>query len=272
MIRTDLVQNEVVEEKKTYLPLNLQLFASSSTGDNGGDGDAEDSDLGEDADDDVEDVSDADDSTDDKKGDKKKEKTFTQSQVNKMMAREKRQGKKSALKELGADGMTKEDIAEAPQFASVDIAEFKKWKESQKTDAQKAAEKEALAKAEKEEFSERTRRAEVKAESLSAGVKSKYVDDVIVLAIAAMNADDDLDAEAAVEEVKKKHKSLFVPESKKDDDTDEEDGKNKSGSRGTGSVGREDGNKNNKKSMGARLAASKKSSKNSSKLASRFFN
>ena len=261
MIRTDLVQNEVVEEKKTYLPLNLQLFASSSTGDNGGDGDAEDSDLGEDADDDVDDVSDADDSTDDKKGDKKKEKTFTQSQVNKMMAREKRQGKKSALNELGADGMTKEDIAE-----------FKKWKESQKTDAQKAAEKEALAKAEKEEFSERTRRAEVKAESLSAGVKSKYVDDVIVLAIAAMNADDDLDAEAAVEEVKKKHKSLFVPESKKDDDADEEDGKNKSGSRGTGSVGREDGNKNNKKSMGARLAASKKSSKNSSKLASRFFN
>ena len=63
-------------------------------------------------------------------------KTFTQEEVNRMMAREKNEGKKSVLRELGV-----EDVDSAKNS----LAEYAKVLDAQKTDLQKANEaKEAL--------------------------------------------------------------------------------------------------------------------------------
>ena len=257
MFKSDLVED--VKENKNYLPFNLQLFAEDNSE---GDGEAEEDEAEEDdsegeEEEDDEDTND-DDANEDNKGGKskgkKKEKTFTQSQVNKMMAREKRQGKKSALREFGLDGVSKKEVEE-----------FKKWKESKKTDEQKAAEKEAEEEKRVKEANVKIAKAELKAEALVAGVKSKYVDDVIILALAAMNDDEDLDAETAIEEIKEKHKLFFTPA-----DNDNSDDKHKKGTKGTGTSARESGNKNSKKSLGARLAASKKNA-SKSKASDKFF-
>ncbi len=91
-----------------------------------------------------EDVEDQDDNTDDSgkaddksgkddKGSKGKSgKTFTQDQVNKMMTREKNQGRNAVYKELGLNPKDKNMVNM-----------FKAFIESQKTDEEKAAEKEA---------------------------------------------------------------------------------------------------------------------------------
>lgn len=252
-----LKKDDVDDVGKLFLPMNLQLFAEDSSDvneDTGEDEEEEDNEDDEEAGGDE----DAEDNVDNKshggKG-KKKEKTFTQSQVNKMMAREKRQGKRAALKEFGLEGMTKKEAEE-----------FKKWREEQKTEEEKKAEKRAADEMAAKEINAKVAKAEVKAEALVAGAKSKYLDDVIVLALAIMKDDEDIDAEAAVEEVKTKHKLFFTKDNSDDDSTDEKD---KKGKRGTGKSPKEDKNKGTNKSLGARLAASKKGAK---KTTSKFFN
>lgn len=184
--------------------------------------------------------------SDGKSGGKKSDgKTFTQDQVNKMMTREKNQGRNAVYKELGID--PKDDKM---------VKMFKAFIESQKTDDQKAAEKESENQTKLNEATQRAIIAEAKAEAMMLGVKSQYVDDIVTLALAKM--DDDSDMKTIIGEFKTKY-SVWFGESEEDNKKD--DGKGKTGQKGTGSSVK-DSNKEKKdgdaKGLGARLAAQRK--------------
>lgn len=185
----------------------------------------------------------------DKGGDDKGKsgKTFTQEQVNKMMTREKNQGRNAALKELGID----------PKDSKM-VAMVKALIESQKTDEQKAAEKDAEAQNKMNEAEQRAQVAEAKAEAMMLGVKTQYVDDVVTLALAKMTEDSDL--KTIIGEFKTKY-PVWFGESEDDDKGGKDKGKGKTGQKGTGSsvkTSKEDKGKGEEKGLGARLAAQRR--------------
>lgn len=181
-----------------------------------------------------------------KDGDKgKSDKTFTQEQVNKMMTREKNQGRSAALKELGIN----------PKDSKM-VAMVKALIESQKTDEQKAAEKDAENQNKMNEAEQRAQVAEAKAEAMMLGVKTQYVDDVVTLALAKMTEDSDL--KTIIGEFKTKYPVWFGES--EDDDKGGKD-KGKTGQKGTGSsvkTSKEDKGKGEEKGLGARLAAQRR--------------
>lgn len=178
-------------------------------------------------------------------------KTFTQEQVNKMMTREKNQGRNAAYKELGID----------PKDQKM-VKMFKAFIDSQKSDEEKAAEAESENQAKVTEAEQRALVAEAKAEAMMLGVKSQYVEDVVTLALAKMT--DDSDLKTIIGEFKTKYPVWFGESDEKDDkDKNKDKGKGKTGQRGTGtSVKNTDKEKNDKetKGLGARLAAQRKTS------------
>ena len=184
----------------------------------------------------------------DKGGDDKGKsgKTFTQEQVNKMMTREKNQGRNAALRELGID----------PKDSKA-IAMVKALIDSQKTDEQKAAEKDTENQTKMNEAEQRAQIAEAKAEAMMLGVKTQYVDDVVTLALAKMTEDSDL--KTIIGEFKTKY-PVWFGESEDDDKDGKDNGKGKTGQKGTGSsikASKEDKGKE-EKSLGARLAAQRR--------------
>ena len=187
-------------------------------------------------------------SSKDKDGDNKGKsgKTFTQEQVSKMMTREKNQGRNAALRELGID----------PKDSKM-IAMVKALIESQKTDEQKAAEKDAENQAKMNEAERRAQVAEAKAEAMMLGVKTQYVEDVVTLALAKMTEDSDL--KTIIGEFKTKY-PVWFGESEDDDKGEKDKEKSKTGQKGTGSsikASKEDKGKE-EKSLGARLAAQRR--------------
>jgi len=184
----------------------------------------------------------------DRSGDEKDKssKTFTQEQVNKMMTREKNQGRNAALRDLGID----------PKDSKM-IAMVKAFIESQKTDEQKATEKDAENQAKINEAERRAQIAEAKAEAMMMGVKTQYVEDVVTLALAKMTEDSDL--KTILGEFKTKY-PIWFGESEDDDNDGKDKEKGKTGQRGTGSsikASKEDKGKE-VKSLGARLAAQRR--------------
>lgn len=175
-------------------------------------------------------------------------KTFTQEQVNRMMAREKSQGRNTVFKELGID----------PKDTKA-VAMVKALIESQKTEEQKAAEKESETQSKVLEAERRAQLAEAKAEAMMLGVKSQYVDDAVTLAIAKLS--DDTDLKTIIGEFKTKYPVWFQPDEKggKPD-------KGKTGQRGTGSSVKSASKdkKGEEKGLGARLAAQRKTNKKTS--------
>ena len=175
-------------------------------------------------------------------------KTFTQDQVTRMMTREKNQGRNAALKELGID----------PKDTKA-IAMVKALIDSQKTDEQKAAEKETENQTKMNEAEQRAQIAEAKAEAMMLGVKTQYVDDVVTLALAKMTEDSDL--KTIIGEFKTKY-PIWFGESSEEDDKNKDKGKGKTGQRGTGSSVKNSDKekKGEEKGLGARLAAQRKTS------------
>ncbi len=178
------------------------------------------------------------------KGSKDTVKTFTQEQVNKMMTREKNQGRNAVYKELGID----------PKDTKT-VNMFKAFIESQKTDEQKAAEKESENQTKMNEAEQRAQIAEAKAEAMMLGIKTQYVEDAVTLALAKMTEDSDL--RTIIGEFKTKYPVWFD----KSDDNDKGN-KGKIGQKGTGSSinSKEEKGENKEKGLGARLAAQRKSS------------
>ena len=179
-------------------------------------------------------------------GNESKGKTFTQDQVTKMMTREKNQGRNAVYKELGID----------PKDTKM-VSMFKAFVESQKTDDQKAAEEEARNQTELNEATQRAVIAEAKAEAMMLGVKSQYVEDIVILALAKMTEDSDL--KTIIGEFKTKYPVWFGESEDKDD---KKEGKGKVGQKGTGSSVKvsDKEKKEETKGIGARLAAQRKTS------------
>ena len=170
------------------------------------------------------------------------EKTFTQTEVNKMMAREKQQGRSSAYKELGID----------PSDTNT-VSMFKAFIEAQKTTEQRANEQKAESDAKLAQAEEKARIAEAKATALKLGVKSECVDDVVALAITKVTDDNDVDS--IINDFKSKYSFWFT-------DSSDDDSENSVGKKGTGSSisGKKTSSKGSDsvKGIGKRLAAARK--------------
>lgn len=173
------------------------------------------------------------------------EKTFTQAEVNKMMAKEKHQGVNSVYNELGIKPGDKKALAAVKEYLA-----------SQKSEEQKALEAEAAKAQEVADAEQRATMAEAKAEAMMIGVQAQFVDDAVTLALAKVAAEDGTDIKTALGELKTKYPVWFG--STGDEDKDD---KSKVGQKGTGSSVKssEKDKGNDGRSLGARLAAKKKS-------------
>lgn len=178
----------------------------------------------------------------------KAEKTFTQAEVNRMMAREKHQGVNSVYNELGIKPGDKKTLSAIKEYLA-----------SQKSEEQKALEAEAAQASEIAKANERAAIAEAKAEAMMIGVQTQFVEDATTLALAKVAAEDGTDIKTALGELKTKY-PIWFGAIKEDSEEDKKDtGKSKVGQKGTGSsVKASEKDKGGEaKSLGARLAAKK---------------
>lgn len=168
-------------------------------------------------------------------------KTFTQEQVNGMMAAEKRSGRLALLKELGyevKDGAKASDV----------IAQVKSILDSGKTQQQK--DQEAREKAEGDLSAEqaKSKQLQAKIDAMKAGVKPDYVDDAI--ALLSPRVTDQKPLSKLLEESKEKYPNWFGEAE---------------GSRGTGgSTNPPRGKGTNTEGLGKRLAQANKPATKSS--------
>jgi hypothetical protein len=111
-------------------------------------------------------------------------KTFTQEDVNNIVAKEAKKAQEKLLKQLGI-----EDFNSAKEG----LQKFKEWQESQKTEAQKQAER--LQKLESDYNTISQENASLKAQiaAMKAGVHADYVEDVVILAQRLVNDDTTID-------------------------------------------------------------------------------
>lgn len=212
------------EEMKQVLPMHLQFFA--------------DKDEEEEVEEDPQGTDDEGSGDEDGKSDPP-EKTFTQAEVIAMMTKEKKEGRKAMLKQLGF-----KTEAEAKQA----VALYTALLDSQKSDEEKSKEKNDGLEVAKTEAEKRAEAAENKLSCVMAGVKKDAVNDV--LAIAQLKVTEEKDLDKVLSEMKKdqRYASFFGSE---------EDGKD-----GTGSEpGHTSKTKESKGGMGKRLAEASVQSK-----------
>lgn len=118
-------------------------------------------------------------------------KTFTQEDVNRMMAAEKEQGRRSILKELGV-----EDITSAKEG----LQKYQEYLNSQKTELQQAQDNQAKLQSEYASAIARANHAENCIAALRAGANSESLDDLVT--IAATKVSDTKSFEAVISEMK----------------------------------------------------------------------
>ena len=174
-------------EKKELklLPLDLQFFAEGS--DEGADGDVDNK------------GNDGSDAKDQASTNNPGDKTFTQAQVSAMMAKEKNEGKRAALKALGFS--SEADAKKA-------IESYNAIMNLQKSDEDKLSDEVKKAQQESNDNLSRAIEAENKLACLEAGVNKEFITDV--LAIANTKVTDDKDLSKVLEEMKKdNHYSMF---------------------------------------------------------------
>ena len=168
-------------------------------------------------------------------------KTFTQEQVNGMMAAEKRSGRLALLKELGYE------VKEGAKVSDV-IAQVKGILDSGKTQQQR--DQEAREKAEGDLSAEqaKSKQLQAKIDAMTAGVKSEYVDDAI--ALLSPRVTDQKPLSKLLEESKEKYPNWFGESE---------------GSKGTGgSTNPPRGKGSNTEGLGKRLAQTNKPAAKSS--------
>ena len=128
------------------------------------------------------------------------QRTFTQEEVNTLMATEKHSARRALLKELGFELSSGED------YKGV-LAGIKQTLESTKTEQQRDKEAKDRAEAEKAAAEANALRLQTQVDVLMAGVKSEYVDDVIALVMSRVN--DDNPVGKVLEEIKTKYPVFF---------------------------------------------------------------
>lgn len=167
-------------------------------------------------------------------------KTYTQAQINSMMANEKRTARQALLKELGFD------VTDDKSYTDT-VAGIKKTLDAGKTQQQLDQEAKNKAEGEAKDANNRAALAEMKVAALTAGVNPKRLDDMIILAQAKIASGQQ--ADQVFETLKKDYPDAFGAES----------------SGGTGShVNPANKTGNDGESRGTRLAKQNKSSVKSS--------
>ena len=171
-------------------------------------------------------------------GNQSQGKTFSQEDVNRMMAKEKQQGRNAVFNELGINPDDKDVISFIKAFVSARGAGDGDDGGNQGDGGAELA-----------QAQERARIAEMKADAMKAGVKAQYVDDAVEL-VRARYSDENNDFNAILNELKSKYAIWF--------EDVEEDDKGGAGKRGTGSTissKNQQGSKNNQEEgLGKRLA------------------
>lgn len=126
------------------------------------------------------------------------EKTFTQDQVNSMIAADKRKTTSSIYKGLGF---------ESEEAAKEFIEKYKQEEENNKSALVKAQEEAKKAQAEKAAEAARAQDMQYKFDAMEQGCDAKSAEDVVVLAKAKMS--DDKDFATALKEVKEQYPAMF---------------------------------------------------------------
>ena len=180
-LKTDRKENKTMLKKK-LLPYNLQFFAAE----------AEES----------EEKGNENGAKEEESENKEDEKTFTQSEVNRLMAKEKKEGKKSVLKSLGFN--SEKEAQDAFNL-------LKALTDSQKTEEEKAKEKEIEGKVSKEieDAEQRAMMAEAKLSCLTNGVGKDSIDDVLAIALPKVTDDEDLESVIQKMKKEKRYSSFF---------------------------------------------------------------
>lgn len=214
-----------LSENRTML-MNLQHFAEPSNHekDDDKDGDDDDDSDGDDHDDDSDD-----------EGSKDNEKKFTQADMTATAAKEKKQGRAAAFREMGF---------KSEKEAKAQLEAFRKYQESQLTPEQKTAAQIQQANDDKSDAEKRAEAAENKLAAIQAGVKKDAVDDAV--AIAMMKVEDGKSLEDVLGEMKTqpRYKGFF-------DGSDDDD--DKGGKGGTGTSVRHKSSKKDEDGIGKRL-------------------
>ena len=220
----------MLENTLPRMATNLQYFASSGD---------QDRDEGDDQNDNEDDDSDGDDHDDDSdegdKDSKDNEKKFTQAEMTATAAKEKKQGRAAAFREMGF---------KSEKEAKAQLEAFRKYQESQLTPEQKTAAQIKQANDDKSDAEKRAEAAENKLAAIQAGVKKDAVDDAV--AIAMMKIEDGKSLEDVLGEMKTqpRYKGFF-------DGSDDED--DNGGKGGTGTSVRHKSSKKDEDGIGKRL-------------------
>lgn len=118
------------------------------------------------------------------------EKTFTQKDVNNLVARESKSAQEKLLKDLGIEDF---------ENAKDGLKKFQEWQESQKTEAEKQAEELSKVSTQLSEKDALISRLEAEKQALIQGVNAESIDDVILLAQAKVTEETTI--EKAIEAV-----------------------------------------------------------------------
>lgn len=131
-------------------------------------------------------------------------KSYTQAQINAMMANEKRTARQALLKELGFE------VGDDQSYQTT-VANIKKTLDAGKTQQQLDQEAKTKAEGEAKDANARAALAEMKISALTAGVQPGHLDDMIVLAQAKIAAGKT--AEQAFADLKQSYPAAFGTES-----------------------------------------------------------
>lgn len=133
-------------------------------------------------------------------------KTFTQEDVNSLVAKEAKKAQEKLLKQLGV-----EDFNNAKEG----LTKFKEWQESQKTEAEKQAERLKELEANYSNTSNENTTLKAQISAMKAGVLAESVEDVVTLAKTMVN--DDLDMDAAIAKIVEKYPHFAQQQEQVDD-------------------------------------------------------
>ncbi|MGF3141263.1 hypothetical protein ACQV2S_01180 [Facklamia sp. P13064] len=130
--------------------------------------------------------------------------SFSQEDVNNVVARETKKATENLLKELGIEDF---------ENAKDGLQKFREWKNSQKTEAEKQSEKLQAAITDKEQIAEENSTLKAQISAYKLGVKDDSLEDVIQLAKAKVT--DDITIDDAIKQVVEKYPHF--KEAKEDD-------------------------------------------------------
>lgn len=164
------------------------------------------------------------------------DKTFTQEQVNSMIAAEKRKNLSSMYKGLGF---------ESEEDAKAFVEKYKQEEEKNKSDLVKAQEAAKKAEAEKKAEQSKAQDLQYRFDAMAEGCDAKSAEDVVVLARAKMS--DEKDFATALKEVKEQYPAMFG-----------QDGSSGGGTGGGGTSPRKKLSSGDLTGMGKRLAEQRK--------------